>query len=224
MAVKPLDFISWWAARLWMSKCEPLWGVLWEEGTQALIDALRSGQVECRSAAPRFAGGPRWTAPDFLGAGKDHPTLDEVIAGLCGLRFLGEREVVASYEAAEVVTTTMFSGSPLSVSRARTERWVREARITGAELVKSKLRDYLICYKGLAPTPPLPTLTVTGTKKILRGLACGNGGPLPGYKAVPAVKTVAEAAGKRVTRQTVHDAITALGLKQQRGRRPRSEP
>lgn len=144
MTAKPLDWFSWWNARLRMSEIWKAWAHDYDAANQAMIRALRSGEVHYRGSAVKSDG---FTPVPF----------EDVIATMQELFFLGPDEVTAQYE----ITATNFHVSDFgrelgfsSVIRPLTSKSRQTARIWNPELAWTEFRDYLIrCELPAGATP-----------------------------------------------------------------------
>jgi hypothetical protein len=140
MAVKPLDWISWSAARTRMHEIWRPWSDLYREANEAMVRALRSRQVHYRGEA--------YDLQTFRLV-----PIENVISTLRDLNvYLGD-ESSAEYEITGI-TTTSFGTSLLRVSQPDTWTSTNTARIRNPELVWSEFRDYLIRFELPASVQP----------------------------------------------------------------------
>jgi hypothetical protein len=147
MRVQPLDWSSWWEARLRMREVWRPWADLYHQANEAMANALRSGQVHYRGDALAHDGFTPLPVKD-------------VISTLRKLSVAPD-EAAAEYEIAEIMTTT-FGSDSLRVSRPHTWTSRRFARILRPELVWPEFRDYLIRFE--LPANPTPDRKRYGTR------------------------------------------------------------
>jgi len=138
MTAKPLDWKSWWEARLKMAEVYDGWSS-WKLANRAMAHALRSGKINYRGEA----------CDDY----RRPVSLQNVIPTLRELTVY-PNEAVAEYETSEVYFTT-FGLEPLRTLHPATSVRTATARILHPEVVLPEFLDHLIQFELPAGVMPI---------------------------------------------------------------------